>query len=53
MAQGLRAASACAPQPLADSGFADAQGLGNLALRPALLLVLLGLETPRFFPGGR
>jgi hypothetical protein len=53
MAQGLRAAFACAPHPLADRGFADAQGLGNLALRPALLLVLPGLETPRFFPVGR
>jgi hypothetical protein len=53
MAQGLRAAFACAPNPLADSGFADAQGLGNLALRPAFLLMLPGLETSRFFPVGR
>jgi hypothetical protein len=53
MAQGLRTAFACAPHPLADRGFADAQGLGTLALRPALLLVLPGLETPRFFPVGR
>jgi hypothetical protein len=53
MVQGLRAAFACAPHPLADRGFADAQGLGNLALRPALLLVLPGLETPRCLPVGR
>jgi hypothetical protein len=53
MAQGLRAAFACAPHPLADGGFADAQGLGNLALRPALLLVLPGWETPCFLPVAR
>jgi hypothetical protein len=53
MAQGLRAAFAGAPQPLADGGFADPQGLGNVARRPAVLLVLPGLETPRCFPGAR
>jgi hypothetical protein len=53
MAQGLGAAVACAPHPLADRGFADAQSLGNLALRPAFLLMLPGLEPSRFFPVGR
>jgi hypothetical protein len=32
MVQGRRAAVACAPHPLADRGFADAQGLGDLPL---------------------
>jgi hypothetical protein len=53
MARGLWAACACAPHPLADSGFADAHGLGNRALRPAFLLMLPGLEPSRFFPVGR
>jgi hypothetical protein len=53
MAQGLRATFACTPQPFAARGFADTQGLGNPALRPALLLVLPGLETPCFFPVAR
>jgi hypothetical protein len=53
MAQGLGTAVACAPHPLADRSFADAQGLGNLALRPAFLLMLPGLEPSRFFPVGR
>jgi hypothetical protein len=53
MAQGRRAAFAGAPHPLADRGFADAQGLGNLALRPALLPELPGLEPSGFFPVAR
>jgi hypothetical protein len=53
MAQALRAAFAGAPPPLADRGFADAHGLGNPALRPALLLVLPGLEPSRFCPVAR
>jgi hypothetical protein len=53
MAQGLQATIAGAPHPLTDRGFADTQGLGNPALRPALLLVLPGLETPCFFPVAR
>jgi hypothetical protein len=53
MAQGLRAAVAGAPHPLADRGFADAQGLGHLALRPALLPELPGLEPSGFCPVAR
>jgi hypothetical protein len=36
--------------PLTDSSLADPQGLGNLALAPALLLELPGLEPSGFFP---
>jgi hypothetical protein len=43
MAQSLRAALAGACHPLADGPFADAQGVGNLALRPALVLEVPGL----------
>jgi hypothetical protein len=39
--------------PLADGAFADPHGLGNLALRPALLLEVPGLQAPRFFPSVR
>jgi hypothetical protein len=53
MPQGLRAAFAGAPHPRADRGFADAQGLGQLALSPALRLLLPGLETSGCFPVGR
>jgi uncharacterized protein (DUF433 family) len=36
--------------PLADSPFADAQCLGDLALRPALLYEVPGMQTSNFFP---
>jgi hypothetical protein len=36
--------------PLADSGFADAQGLGDLALGPAALQEFPSLETSGFLP---
>jgi hypothetical protein len=39
--------------PLADGSLADTHGLGNLALRPALLLEVPGLQAPSFFPGMR
>jgi hypothetical protein len=50
MAQGLRAAFAGAPHPLADRGFADAQGLGDVALGPTVLQEFPSLETSGFFP---
>jgi Transposase domain (DUF772) len=37
--------------PLADGALADNHGLGNLALRPALRLEVLGVQAARFFPG--
>jgi hypothetical protein len=36
--------------PLTDGRLADAQCLGHLALRPALLLELPGLQPSAFFP---
>jgi hypothetical protein len=36
--------------PLTDGSLADPQGLGNLALAPALLLEMPGLEPSGFFP---
>ncbi len=36
--------------PLTDGPLADPQRLGNLALGPALLLEVPGLEPPGFFP---
>lgn len=36
--------------PLADRGFADAHGLGDVALGPTLLQECPRLETSRFFP---
>jgi hypothetical protein len=36
--------------PLADGGFADAEGLGNLPLESAFLLELPGLEASGFLP---
>jgi hypothetical protein len=53
MAQSPWAAFAGAPHPLADRGCADAQGLGNLALRPAFLFEVPSLEPSSFFPVGR
>jgi hypothetical protein len=37
-------------QPLADRGFADAQGFGDLALGPAALQEFPSLEASGFFP---
>ena len=53
VARGRRAAHTDARHPLADCRFADTQRLGDLALGPALLLELPGLEPSRFFPMGR
>jgi hypothetical protein len=50
MPQRLWAAIAATFHPLAHGRLADAQRRGNLALRPALLLEVPGLEPPRFFP---
>jgi hypothetical protein len=36
--------------PLADSGFADAHGLGDVALGPTVLQEFPSLETSGFFP---
>jgi hypothetical protein len=36
--------------PLADGPLADLYGLGDLALRPALLLEVPGLQAPSFLP---
>jgi hypothetical protein len=36
--------------PLTDGPLADTQGFGNLALRPAPLLEVPGLDAPSFFP---
>lgn len=48
--EGLRPALAGAFQPLADGPFADAQGLGNLALGPAFLVEGPRLKTSCFLP---
>ena len=50
VAQRLRAAQAGSRHPVADRGGADPQGLGNLALRPALLFEVPGLQAAGFFP---
>jgi hypothetical protein len=52
VAEGIWPTLAGAFHPLADRPFADAQGLGDLALRPAVLLELPGLETSGLFPVG-
>ena len=39
--------------PLTDRALADPQCRGHLALRPALLLEVPGLESSGFFPGVR
>jgi hypothetical protein len=48
---GTNVAGPC--HPLTDRARADPQRLGNLALRPALLLEVPGLESSGFFPGVR
>jgi hypothetical protein len=55
MAKRFRSSVAGMFHPLTDGSFADAEGLGNLALGPALLLEVPGLEPSGFSPviGGR
>jgi hypothetical protein len=50
MAQRLRSSVAGAFHPLTDGSFADAEGLGDLALGPALLFEVPGLEPSGFSP---
>jgi hypothetical protein len=50
VAESLQPALAGTCHPLADSPFANAQGFCNLALRPALLFEVPGLEPSGFFP---
>jgi hypothetical protein len=49
----IGAGGACPFHPLADGSLAATHGLGNLALRPTLLLEVPGLQAPSFFPGVR
>jgi hypothetical protein len=48
--EGLRSPLPGARHPLTDGPRADAQGLGNLVLGPALLLELPGLQPSGLFP---
>ena len=50
MAERFRSSVGGAFHPLTDGSFADAKGLGNLALGPALVFELLGLEPSGFSP---
>jgi hypothetical protein len=50
MAQRFHASVAGACHPLTDGAFADAEGLGDLALGPALLFQVPGLESSGFSP---
>jgi hypothetical protein len=50
MAKRFRASVTSAFHPLTDSSFADAEGLGDLALGPALLFEMPGLESSGFSP---
>ena len=50
MAKRFRSSVAGACHPLTDGSFADAEGLGDLALGPALLLKAPGLQPSGFFP---
>jgi hypothetical protein len=50
MAKRFRASVAGAFHPLTDGSFADAKGLGDLALGPALLFEMPGLEPSGFSP---
>jgi len=52
VAQGLWSPLVGAFHPLADGPFADAQRQGDLALWPAFLLEVPGLETSSFSPVG-
>jgi hypothetical protein len=50
MAKRVHAAAADAFQPLPDGAFADAEGLGDLALGPALLFEVPGVEPSGISP---
>jgi hypothetical protein len=50
MAKRCRASVAGAFHPLTDGSFADPEGLGDLALGPALLFEMSGLEPSGFSP---
>jgi hypothetical protein len=50
MPQGVWSLVSGALQPLADRPFADTQGLGDLALGPALFLEVPGLQPACFLP---
>ncbi|MDQ3830496.1 MAG: hypothetical protein M3361_14580 [Candidatus Tectomicrobia bacterium] len=52
MTEGIWSPLASTCQPLADGPCADAQRCGDLALPPALLREVPGLETSGFFPVG-
>ena len=49
-AQGLHAASTGTFEPLANGTLGDAEGFGNLALLPALMMEFPGTETTAFAP---
>jgi hypothetical protein len=51
--EGFRSARTAALHPLANGGFADTQGLSDLALRPAFLLELPCSQTSCFPPSIR
>ena len=48
--EGLQTLLASPRDPLADGPFAGAQGFGNLALGPALLHEVPGLQSSAFLP---
>ena len=50
VAYGPQAIQAGSLHPLADGGFADPQGFGDVAPGPALLREVPGLQAPGFFP---
>jgi hypothetical protein len=53
VAEGLQPSCPGALHPLADGGFAAPQRFGDLALGPAFVLELPGLEPSGFLPAGR
>jgi hypothetical protein len=53
MAEGFRTTLSATRHPLADRALAHAQGCGDLALRPALLCEVPGLQAPSFLPSVR
>lgn len=50
MAEGFRATLSATLHPLADRALAHAHGCGDLALRPALLFEVPGLQASSFLP---
>ncbi len=50
MAEGFRTTLSATLHPLADRALAHAHGCGDLALRPALLFEVRGLQASRFLP---